>query len=172
MSVVGAILQDVSYLGFDEIDEDIPKGLPMTPAQVAARRIQAAREFGAMPFDEETALITRSLWVVYHGEWGTWTHAVIPIDKRTDMGQPGVLEKWCDVGFLMRPSRCHPDEQVLIILRRPRPVGISAADLYAYELVHESAVRHETAPWSFFVAGPEGTWELVNPGSASLAAWR
>jgi len=31
-----------------------------------------------MPF-ESGALISRSLWVIFIGEWGVWTHAVLRI---------------------------------------------------------------------------------------------
>jgi hypothetical protein len=37
-----------------------------------------------MPF-ESGALISRSLWVIFIGEWGVWTRAVLPVDDRLDM---------------------------------------------------------------------------------------
>jgi hypothetical protein len=41
-------------------------------------------DLGTLPFGPDD-VITRSLWLVYVGEWGIWTHASLPVDNRLDM---------------------------------------------------------------------------------------
>jgi hypothetical protein len=49
-----------------------------------------------MPF-EPGALISRSLWVIFIGEWGVWTHAVLPVDDRLDMPDQENITGLCDL---------------------------------------------------------------------------
>jgi hypothetical protein len=43
----------------------------------------------------------------------------------------------------------------MIVLRRPGPAEISEADAYIFRLVRQAAIGRETAPWAFYVAGPD-----------------
>jgi hypothetical protein len=118
------------------------------------------RKLGTLPFGPNHE-ITRSLWVVFLGEWGFWTHAVLPLDNRLDMGDPDNIARECDlVANLIDPPGCHDDEEALVILRRPAPPDPSPADEHIFRLIHEAAATRETAPWSFFIAGPVGAREL------------
>jgi hypothetical protein len=37
----------------------------------------------------------RSLWVIFIGEWGVWTHAVLPVDDRLDMPDKESISGLC-----------------------------------------------------------------------------
>ena len=80
---------------YRESDVEIPPGLPLGPAQIAAAYDFVPRDIGELPFGGDD-LITRSLWLVRVGEWGIYT-----------------------------------------------------------------TVGHETGPWAFFTAGPDGARELA-----------
>jgi hypothetical protein len=141
-------------------EEDIPAGLPLTAADIALAHYDVPRDLGALPFGPNDK-ITRSLWVVFVGEWGIWTHATIPLDNRLDMGDEDDIARMCDlVGSLIRPPGCHEGEEAIVVLRRPAPPDPSPADERIFRLVREAAANRETAPWSFFVAGPDGAREL------------
>ena len=58
--------------------------IPLSEADQTALRPALLHDLGAIPF-ESGALISRSLWVIFIGEWGVWTHAVLPVDDRLDM---------------------------------------------------------------------------------------
>jgi hypothetical protein len=107
-------------------------------------------------------LFTRSLWLVFIGAWGPWTHAVLPVDDRLDLPDQELIADLCDlVGRLMSPSPCHADETAMILLRRPGPMEISEADAYIFRLVRQACAGRETAPWSFHVVGPGGVLEVT-----------
>jgi len=128
--------------------------IPLREADQIALRPALLHDLGAMPF-ESGALISRSLWVIFIGEWGVWTHAVLPVDDRLDMPDKESISGLCAlVGSLMSLPVCHDDEKVMIVLRRPGSVEISEADAYIFSLVHQAAVGRETAPWTFHVVGP------------------
>jgi len=149
----------------DYIETDIPPGLPLTAAELALAHFDVPRELGTLPFGSDDK-ITRSLWVVFIGEWGIWTHAVLPLDSRLDMGDPDSIARECDlVASLIRPSACHDDEEALVILRRPAPAEPSPADEHIFRLIREAAATRQTAPWSFFIAGPDGARELHAPAT-------
>ena len=57
--------------------EDIPPGLPLSAADLALAHDNVPRDLGALPFGTD-GTITRSLWVVFVGEWGIWTRASLP----------------------------------------------------------------------------------------------
>jgi hypothetical protein len=60
-----------------------------------------------MPFGPDDK-ITRSLWVMFIGEWGVWTRAALPVDNRLDMPDAENIAWLCDfTGSLIRPSLCH-----------------------------------------------------------------
>jgi hypothetical protein len=143
--------------------EDIPAGLPLTAADLALARYDVPRDLGALPFGPDDT-ITRSLWVIFAGEWGIWTHAVVPVDNRLDMGDPDNIAGECElVASLMAPPGCHEGEEALVVLRRPAPPDPSPADEHIFRLIREAAATHETAPWSFFITGPGGARELHAP---------
>ena len=135
--------------------------LPLSEAEQATLRAALLHDLGAMPF-EPGALISRILWVIFIGEWGAWTHATLPVDDRLDMPDREDITGLCNlVGSLMRPPPCHDDEQAMIILHRPGPAEISEADAYIFALVRQAAIGRETAPWTFYVVGPDGIREVT-----------
>jgi len=135
--------------------------LPLSEADQAALRLAMLRDLGAMPFSSG-APISRSLWVIFIGEWGAWTHATLPVDDRLDMPDKEDIAGLCDlVGSLIRPPRCHDDEKAMIVLRRPGPPEISEADAHIFRLVRQAAACRESAPWTFHVAGPDGIREVT-----------
>ena len=106
--------------------------LPLSEADQTALRPVLLHDLGAMPF-ESGALISRSLWVIFIGEWGVWTHATLPVDDRLDMPDRKSITGLCNlVGSLMSPPLCHDDEKAMIVLRRPGPAEISEADAYIF----------------------------------------
>jgi hypothetical protein len=142
--------------------------IPLSEADQTALRPALLHDLGAMPF-ESGALISRSLWVIFIGEWGVWTHAVLPVDDRLDMPDRKSITGLCDlVGSLMRPSVCHDDEKAMIVLRRPGPAEISEADACIFRLVRQAATGRETAPWTFHVVGPDGIREVSTPSLPPL----
>ena len=58
--------------------------LPLSEADQAALRPALLYDLGALPF-KPGVLISRSLWVIFIGKWGVWTHATLPVDDRLDM---------------------------------------------------------------------------------------
>ena len=135
--------------------------LPLSEADQAALRPALLRDLGAMPFTPG-APISRSLWVIFVGEWGAWTHAVLPVDDSLGMPDDENLTGLCDlIGSLLRPPRCHDDEKAMIVLRRPGSPEISEADAHIFAQVRQAVARRETAPWAFHVAGPAGTREVT-----------
>ncbi|HEY1003213.1 MAG TPA: hypothetical protein VGD83_26580 [Streptosporangiaceae bacterium] len=135
--------------------------LPLSEADQAALRLAMLHDLGAMPFSPG-ALISRSLWVIFIGEWGAWTHATLPVDDRLDLPDKEDIAGLCDlVGSLIRPPRCHDDEKAMIVLRRPGPPEISEADAHIFRLVRQAAACRKTAPWAFHVAGPDGIREVT-----------
>ena len=76
-------------------------------------------DLGALPF-RSGAPVSRSLWVIFIGEWGVWHHATLPVDDRLDMPDEKNITGLCDLIFIfIRPPRCHDDEKAMIVLRRP-----------------------------------------------------
>ena len=143
--------------------EDIPPGFPLSAADRALVRHDVPRDLGALPFGPDDT-ITRSLWVIFVGEWGIWTRASLPIDNRLDMGDADDVAFMCDLtASLVEPPGCHEGEEALVILRRPAPPDPSPADERIFRLIREAAATRETAPWSFFITGPDGARELHAP---------
>lgn len=158
LSVPGATLPVMDTLS------DIPDTsykLPLSKADQAALRPALLRDLGALPF-MPGAPFSRSLWVIFIGEQGVWTHAVLPVDDSLGMPDEEDITGLCDlVGSLIRPPLCHDDEKAMIVLRRPGSAEISRADTYIFGLVRQAAACRETAAWTFHVAGPDGTCEVT-----------
>jgi len=135
--------------------------LPLSEADQTALRPALLHDLGALPF-KPGALISRSLWVIFLGKWGVWTHATLPVDDRLGMPDEENITGLCDlVGSLIRPPLCHDDEKAMIVLRRPGSAKISEADGYIFRLVRQAAVDRETAPWAFYLVGPDGIREVT-----------
>jgi hypothetical protein len=140
-------------------------GLPLTEADLAAARHDVSRHLGALPFPPGSA--SRSLWVVFLGQAGAWTHAVLPVDDRLD--KPDAehitrLSKIVAIGLTFPLS--YANEEALVVLRRPAPAAISEADAYVFRVVCEAAAARETAPWRFYVTGPEGARECFRQAAS------
>lgn len=167
LSAPGATLRVMDTLS------DIPDTsyeLPLSEADQAVLRPALLRDLGAMPFTPG-APISRSLWVIFVGEWGAWTHAVLPVDDSLGMPDDENLTGLCDlIGSLLRPPRCHDDEKAMIVLRRPGSPEISEADAHIFAQVRQAVARRETAPWAFHVAGPAGTHEVTEHEARQDAA--
>jgi hypothetical protein len=102
--------------------------LALSEADQTALRPALLHDVGGLPFTPG-ALISRSLWVIFIGKWGVWTHATLPVDDRLDRPDKENIAGLCDlVGRLIRPPLCHDDEKAMIVLRRPGSAKISEAD--------------------------------------------
>ena len=140
-------------------------GLPLTEADRAAARQEVPRRIGALPFPPGAAF-TRSLWLVFAGARGAWTHKVLPIDDRLDMPDREHVAGLCGlVGMALEFPLHHADEEALVVLRRPAPAVLTAADACIFRLVCQAAVDRKTAPWTFYVAGPDGARECFRRAS-------
>jgi hypothetical protein len=130
--------------------------LPLNDAGQAALRSALLHDLGAMPFRPDE-LISRTLWVVFIGAWGAWTHAALPVDDRLDLPDSQNIAGLCDlVGRLASAPPCHSDEKAMIVLRRPGPAEISKADTAIFRLVRQGLADREAAPWTFYVVGSDG----------------
>jgi hypothetical protein len=135
--------------------------LPLSEADQTALRPALLHDLGTLPF-RPGALISRSLWVIFIGKWGVWTHATLPVDDRLDMPDEENITGLCDlVGSLIRPPLCHEDEKAMIVLRRPDSTNISEADGYIFRLVRQAAVGRVTSPWAFYLVGPDGIRQVT-----------
>ena len=106
--------------------------LPLSETDQAALRPALLHDLGALPF-KPGALISRSLWVIFIGRWGIWTHATLPVDDRLDI--PDKENITGCVTWLAASSGhlgCHGDEKAMIVLRRPGSATISQADGYIF----------------------------------------
>lgn len=132
---------------------------------VVAMRNDIPYELGILPF-QEGALFTRSIWVTYIGELGPWTHAVMPVDNQIGMPDPqNIAGLAVLVANAVKPVWCRlPEDEALVVLRRPGPRAISDADWHIYRLIREAIAEREPVPWSFHVATPNGARELMPDG--------
>lgn len=102
--------------------------LPLSEADQAALQPALLSDLGTMPFTPG-APISRSLWVIFIGVRGAWTHVVLPVDDSLGMPDDEDLTGLGDlIGSLLRPPRCHDDEKPMIVLRGPGSPEISEAD--------------------------------------------
>jgi hypothetical protein len=135
--------------------------LPLSEADQTALRPALLHDLGALPF-RPGALISRSLWVIFIGKWGVWTHATLPVDDRLDMPDKENITGLCDlVGSLIGPPLCHDDEKAMIVLRRPGSSKISEADGYIFRLVRQAAIGRAVAPWAFYLVGSDGIRQVT-----------
>jgi hypothetical protein len=140
---------------------DTSCGLPLSEADQAALRSATLHDLGAMPF-RPGELISRSLWVIFIGAWGVWTHAVLPIDASLGMPSEESAVGLCDLAAeLCTPPCCHDDEQAMVVLRRPGPTELSTADAYIFRLVRQALARREAMPCRCYVVGPDGVREVA-----------
>jgi hypothetical protein len=149
----------------------IRSGCLLTEAELAAARAGVAQHLGTLPFLPGAA--SRSLWVVFLGQTGVWTHAVLPVDDRLDKPDPDHIARLCTmVGVGLTYPLSYANEEALVVLRRPAPAAISAADAYIFRLVCEAATDRETAPWRFYVTGPDGARECFRQATSRRAVAR
>jgi hypothetical protein len=136
--------------------------LPLSEADQIALRPALLRELGALSF-EPGDLISRSLWVIFIGRWGVWTHAVWPIDDSLRMPDEASITGICNlIASFIRPSSCHRDEKAMVALRRPDRAEISEADAHIFRLIRQAAADREAAPWTFHVVGPDGIQQVTD----------
>jgi len=86
---------------------------------------------------------------------------VLPVDNSLDKPDPGHITHLSEIAgmTLEFPLSRGSGEEALVVLRRPAPAVISEADAYVFRLVCEAAAARETAPWRFYVTGPDGARE-------------
>jgi hypothetical protein len=141
----------------------------LTEDELVAARADVPHRLGTLPFLPGTA--SRSLWVVFLGETGVWTHAVLPVDDRLDKPDPDHIAHLCKmVGMGLTYPLSYANEEALVVLRRPAPAAISEADAYIFRLVCEAAVARGTAPWRFYVTGPDGSRECFRQSAERRAS--
>lgn len=160
----------VSYLEEDGAEplrprplEEIPAfPFPIEPIDISLARFQVASRIGKLPFDEYEEC-SRSLWLVFAGDWGVWVRAVIPIDNRLDAEDRATLAaKSEEVAGLLGEPECYGTAIAAVILRRPAPVKPSRADRQIFRLLTKAAATRDTVPWSFFVTGLDGALPLIS----------
>lgn len=133
---------------------------PLSEADQTAMRSALLHDLGALPF-VPGAVFSRSLWVIFIGRWGAWTHATLPVEDSLVAADESIAGM-CDLaGSLIGPPACHADEKAMIVLRRAGSAEISEADAYIFRLVRRACVGRETAPWAFYVVGTGGMREVT-----------
>jgi hypothetical protein len=158
---------DTPAMGTLSYSTDTPSGFPLTEAELAAARHDVPRRLGALPFPPGAAF-SRSLWVVFIGKWGIWSHAAMPVDDRVDLPEQENIAGLCKiVGRKLAAPPCHDDEEALVVLRRPGPTAISAADAHIFRKLCEATVGQESVPWTFYVTGPAGARECFHRMAAA-----
>ncbi len=140
---------------------DTSRRLPLTEAEPETARHDVPTHLGTLPFLPGAA--SRSLWVVLAGEAGVWTHAVFPVDDRLDRPElEHITHLSTMVGMALSFPLSHArgaSEEVLVVLRRPAPPTISEADAFIFRLISAASAARGTAPWRFYVTGPDGARE-------------
>jgi hypothetical protein len=142
--------------------EDIPAfPFPIEPIDISLARWQVASRIGKLPFDGYEAC-TRSLWLVFAGDWGVWVRAVIPVDNRLDAeDRAALVAKSAEAADLLGEPECFGVAIAAVVLRRPSPVKPTPADRQIFRLLTKAAATRDTVPWSFYVAGPDGAMPLL-----------
>jgi hypothetical protein len=143
--------------------EEIPAfPFPIEPIDISLARWQVASRIGKLPFDGYEAC-TRSLWLVFAGDWGVWVRAVIPVDNRLDAQDRATLvAKSAEAADLLGEPECFGVAIAAVVLRRPAPGKPTPADKQIFRLLTKAAATRDTVPWSFYVAGPDGAWPLLS----------
>ena len=130
-------------------------GFPLSEAAFAVECYETVRHLGLIPFSP-SAQFTRSLWLIFESRWGgRGTRAYFPFDSSLNLPDPDEIAVYCRViaSMMERPL---PDEIALVVLRRPGPVEISEADQYIFRVLCQAVAGRRTAPWWFYVTGPDG----------------
>jgi hypothetical protein len=142
--------------------EDIPAfPFPIEPIDISLARWQVASRIGKLPFDGYEAC-TRSLWLVFAGDWGVWVRAVIPVGNRLDAEDRATLvAKSAEAADLLGEPECFGVAIAAVVLRRPSPVKPTPADRQIFRLLTKAAATRDTVPWSFYVAGPDGAMPVL-----------
>jgi hypothetical protein len=137
--------------------EDIPVfPFPIEPIDISLARRQVASRIGKVPFDEYEEC-SRSLWMVFCGDWGVWTRAVIPIDDQIEPGDPALIAAKCaEAADLLREPECYGLAIAAVILRRPAPARPGRGDRQIFRRLVKVAATRDAVPWSFYTAGPDG----------------
>ena len=144
---------------------DTRGSLRLAEADLDATRHEVAWSLGDLPFFPGAA--SRSLWVVFIGAAGVWTHAVLPVDDRLDKPDSEHITRLSKiVGLSLEFPLFRSSEEALVVLRRPAPAAISEADAYVFRLLCEATAPGQTAPWRFYVTGPDGARECSSLGFA------
>ena len=134
---------------------------PLSEADQTALRSALLHDLGTLPFIPG-ALVSRSLWIIFIGREGAWTHATLPVEDSPGIAGEEGIAALCDlVGSLVRPPVCHEDEKAMIVLRRPGSAEISEADACIFRLVRRACAGRKTAPWAFYVVGASGVREVT-----------
>jgi hypothetical protein len=95
----------------------------------------------------------------------------LPVDNRLDMPDKENITGLCDlVGSLIRPPLCHDDEKAMVVLRRSGSVEIGEVDRYIFRLVRQASIGRVTAPWAFYLVGPDGIREVAEDEGPSNPA--
>jgi hypothetical protein len=134
---------------------DFEPGFPLSEAGFAVECYETVRHLGLIPFRQD-AQFTRSLWLIFESRWsGRGIRAYLPFDSSLDLSDPDGIAGECNVVASMM-ERPLPDEIALVVLRRPGPVEVSEADEYIFRMMCQAVAGRRTAPWWFYVTGPDG----------------
>jgi hypothetical protein len=134
---------------------------PLGDADQTALRSAVLHDLEALPYIPG-ALVSRSLWIIFVGRYGAWTHASLPVEDSLGMADEDGIAALCDlVGSLVRPPACHKDEKAMIVLRRPGSAEISEADACIFRLIRRACAGRKTAPWAFYMVGTGGMREVT-----------
>jgi hypothetical protein len=87
--------------------------------------------------------------------WGIQTRTVIPVDDKLHLPDPDEIVAWRDLVALCT-EHAGPDQEALVVLRRPGKADISDANEYIFRVMSCAAASRDTAPWTFYVTGPDG----------------
>jgi hypothetical protein len=143
--------------------EEIPAfPFPIEPIDISLARWQVASRIAKLPYNGYDEC-TRSLWLVFAGDWGVWVRAVIPIDNRLDAEDRATLTAKCAAAAdQLDDPECYGLTIAAAVLRRPAPVKPSRADRQIYRLLTKAAEARHTVPWSFYVAGTDGALPVLS----------
>jgi hypothetical protein len=140
--------------------EDIPAfPFPIGPIDISLARWQVASRIGKLPFDGYEAC-TRSLWLVFAGDWGVWVRARSTTDSTRKTGPP-LSPSQAEAADLLGEPECFGVAIAAVVFRRPSLVKPAPADRKIFRLLTKAAATRDTVPWSFYVAGPDGAMPLL-----------
>src|SRR6201986_2429994 len=118
------------------------------PPQPRPREEIPGFPFPIEPFDGYEAC-TRSLWLVFTGDWGVWVRAVIPVDNRLDAQDRATLvAKSAEAADLLGEPECFGLAIAAVVLRRPAPGKPTPADKQIFRLLTKAAAARGPVPGS------------------------